>query len=254
MKVIISIITVCYNSGDVLEKTIKSIAEQSYQGIEYLIVDGQSKDNTLSIIQQNEPHISQWISEPDKGLYDAMNKGLQMATGDFVWFVNAGDILPSPSIVEEMMKSYTPDTDILYGDVMMVDDDWKDVGLRSEITPHQLPDNLNWQSLCRGMVVSHQAFLPSRSIAPLYMEGNLSADIDWVIECLKKAKKVTHTHLVLARFQLGGTSRQHHQQSLKDRFTVLQKHYGVIPNWWNHGVILVRAAWFRIIRWGKPTY
>jgi len=254
MNPVISIITVCYNSEKYIESTIKSVLDQSYPNIEYLIIDGASTDKTPEIIQKYASKISHWISEPDKGLYDAMNKGLQLATGDFVWFINAGDVLARPTIVVEMLQVYTAETDILYGEVMMVDEAGTQVGTRSEITPHQLPNDLNWKSLQRGMVVSHQAFLPRRSIAPMYMDSNLAADIDWVIVCLKRAKKVSHTKLILAHFLLGGTSRQRHQESLKNRYTILQKHYGFVGNLFNHSWIVLRAIWFKIKRRGKVTY
>ena len=195
-----------------------------------------------------------WISEADEGLYDAMNKGLKMATGDFVWFMNAGDHCSASDVVEKMMQFYTPETDVLYGEIMMVDDDRNPVGTRSEITPHKLPNPLTWKSNSMGMIVSHQAFLPRLSIAPQYMDGNLAADIDWVIECLKKSRKTTATNLILAHFLLGGTSRQRHTQSLKDRFAVLRMHFGLIPTLWNHFLIVLRAVFHKMKRRGKASY
>ena len=98
----ISIITVCYNSGATIEKTIKSVANQTYADIEYIIVDGNSKDDTLSIIKKHEHKISKWISEPDKGLYDAMNKGIHFATGDVIGVLNSDDILYDNSVLESI--------------------------------------------------------------------------------------------------------------------------------------------------------
>lgn len=100
----ISIITVCYNSDATIEKTILSIAEQTYKEIEYIIVDGNSKDNTVSIIKRYDSVISKWISEPDKGLYDAINKGINLATGDIIGILNSDDTFNSNSVVEEIAK------------------------------------------------------------------------------------------------------------------------------------------------------
>jgi hypothetical protein len=144
--------------------------------------------------------------------------------------------------------------DIYYGDVMMVDEARRPLGLRSEITPHRLPGRLSWRSLNRGMVVSHQAFVPKRDIAPLYMEGNLCADIEWVIECLRRAGVVEHTHLALATFLTGGVSRARHKQSLKDRYRILRKQYGLLPNLFNHVLIVLRGGWHRVRRWGRASY
>jgi glycosyltransferase involved in cell wall biosynthesis len=99
----ISIITVCYNSANTIEKTILSVANQTYKNIEYIIVDGNSKDSTIEIIKRNEDKISKWISEPDKGLYEAMNKGIKMATGDIVGILNSDDTFNSNTVVEEIV-------------------------------------------------------------------------------------------------------------------------------------------------------
>jgi glycosyltransferase involved in cell wall biosynthesis len=98
----ISIITVCYNSATTIEKTILSVANQTYTNIEYIIVDGNSKDDTLAIVKKHEGKISKWISEPDKGLYDAMNKGIAIATGDIIGILNSDDTFNSISVIEQV--------------------------------------------------------------------------------------------------------------------------------------------------------
>lgn len=238
---VISIITVVYNGAALLKGTIDSIQSQTYPNIEYLIVDGGSTDGTLDIIRNHESAITRWISEPDQGLYDAMNKGIKMATGDFLWFMNCGDRIYAEDTVAQMVTQCQADTDILYGEVMLVDEQRQELGTRSECTVQQLPAQLKWQDMAKGMVVCHQGFLPRRKIAPLYMEDNLTADIEWVIQCLKKSKKTTATSLVLATYLTGGISKQHHRQSLKDRYVVLQKHFGFWGNLKNHLLIVLRG-------------
>lgn len=253
-QITISIITVVYNGENLLEGTIQSVLNQSYPNIEYIIVDGKSKDGTLSVINKYADKISHWISESDKGLYDAMNKSLDLVTGDFIWFMNAGDRIFAPDTVEKMVAQYTSETDILYGEVMLVDDARKHIDIRSNLTTQKLPNHLNFNSLQRGMVVCHQGFLPRKSIAKKYMTGNLAADIDWVLECLKQSRKNTNTHLILSEYLQGGVSKQRHQQSLKDRYQILKKHYGFLPNLWNHFWIILRGIWFKISRLGKESY
>lgn len=248
----ITIITIVYNGEALLEDTIKSVINQTYPNIEYLIIDGASKDNTLSIIKKYESKITKWISEPDKGLYDAMNKGIQLATGDFLWFMNCGDHIYAPDTTQKVVDAMDTDTDILYGEVMLVDEDCKPIGTRSQVTVHQLPKTLTWKSMAHGMVVSHQAFLPKRSIAPLYIEGNLTADIEWVIQCLKKSKHPTPTNIILANYLMGGISKQHFQSSISGRYKVLQKHFGFLPNLLNHGYIVVRGVWQKMT--GRAKY
>lgn len=247
---LVSIITVTFNSGHLLEGTIRSVLSQTYPHIEYIIVDGASTDNTPKVIGLGEAindrllhaKIYRWMSEPDAGLYDAMNKGLRLATGDFVWFMNAGDWLFAEDTVEAMMKCASGDTDVLYGEVMLVSETRRHIGTRSQLTTQKLPDSLNWKSLRLGMVVSHQAFVARRAIAPFYSENNLAADIDWVIAVLKKCRKTANTRLILAEFLTGGISKQRHKQSLMDRYAVLKKHYGWLPNLWAHILIILRAA------------
>jgi glycosyltransferase involved in cell wall biosynthesis len=103
-KIKISIITVCYNSDKTLEKTIQSVLRQTYQNVEYIIVDGNSKDNTVSIIKKFSSSITTWVSEPDKGLYDAMNKGIKLSTGDLVGILNSDDIFTDNYVLENISK------------------------------------------------------------------------------------------------------------------------------------------------------
>jgi glycosyltransferase involved in cell wall biosynthesis len=248
---LVTIITVTWNSAHVLEGTIRSVLAQTYPHIEYIVVDGASTDHTEIILHLCESvnnrllngKVFKRVSEPDRGLYDAMNKGLKMASGDFVWFLNAGDQLFEDQTVEKMMLQATPDADVLFGEVMLVSETRRRLGTRSQRTTQKLPETLDWRSLQMGMVVCHQAFIARRNIAPSYIENNLAADIDWVIEVLKKSRKNVHTHLVLAEYLVGGISKQRHRQSLEDRYAVLKKHYGFWPNLWAHVRIVLRAFW-----------
>jgi glycosyltransferase involved in cell wall biosynthesis len=250
----ITIITVVYNGIDLLTGTMQSVFDQTYPNIEYLIIDGNSTDGTQELIKENASKITNWISEPDKGLYDAMNKGLKMATGDFVWFMNAGDRIFAADTVEKMMSFCTSKTDVLYGEVMLVNEKREHLGTRSEVSTQKLPKDLNWRSLKYGMCVCHQAFLPKREIAPLYALDNLSADIEWVIRCLKKAQSTTATNLILAEYLAGGLSKKRHKEGLKGRYTILKKYYGFISNIWNHSIILIRAFFHKLRRLGKTHY
>ncbi|MDV7187788.1 glycosyltransferase family 2 protein [Lutibacter sp. TH_r2] len=103
----ISIITVCYNSATTLEKTIQSVAGQTHANVEYIVVDGNSKDTTVAIIKKNEDVITKWISEPDKGLYDAMNKGIQLATGDLVGILNSDDTFASENVLKKVANFHS---------------------------------------------------------------------------------------------------------------------------------------------------
>ena len=246
---LLTIITITYNAEKYLERTLKSVrtallSTKDAAQIEYLIIDGDSKDDTLKIARQYPEMITKIISEPDRGLYDAMNKGLVLATGKYIWFLNAGDEIYDKNVLFQLFKKLETNADVLYSDAMLVRNDGSEVGLRSKFTPHNLPQDLKWQDFAMGMKVCHQAFITKKNIAPFYDITNLSADIDWEIECLKKAKKIQFLEFTLCRYLLGGLSIKNHKRSLLDRFKVLRKHFGLIPVLWSHVLIFWRGFWF----------
>lgn len=251
---LVTIITVTYNSAHVLEGTMRSVLAQSYPHIEYIIIDGASTDHTAVILglmkNLNERLLNakrlHIVTEPDEGLYDAMNKGLALAQGDFVLFLNAGDRLFSPDTIEKMMEHYTPETDVLYGEVMLVSEARRHLGTRSQLTSRKLPEKLTWRSLLRGMVVSHQAFMARRELAPPYRTDNLTADIDWVIEVLKKSRRTVNTGLIVAEYLVGGLSVKRHRRSLRDRFEVMRHHYGLLPTLLAHVWFALRAPFSKM--------
>jgi hypothetical protein len=192
---LVSVITVVYNGLNLIEKTIHSVVRQTYPNIEYIVIDGGSSDGTVEIIRLYETDICFWISEPDQGIYDAMNKGLATATGDYVWFMNAGDQIYSNDTLEKIFADSTLQpikasvsglcAKIFFGDTMIVNSDYREVGLR-RLRP---PEVLTWKSFKKGMLVCHQAIIVSRHIAePFDPKYRHSADFDWVVRALKKAE------------------------------------------------------------------
>ena len=121
----ISIITVCYNAVSSIQATIESVINQNFENIEYIIIDGGSTDGTIDVIRQYEDKISFWISEPDNGIYDAMNKGIARASGDYVNFMNAGDKLQSDETLAKIFNKYKNNADIIYGDTYYIYNDYK---------------------------------------------------------------------------------------------------------------------------------
>ncbi|WP_205195396.1 glycosyltransferase family 2 protein [Chitinophaga sp. Cy-1792] len=237
---VISIITVCYNAEKFIEKTIESVLAQSYPHIEHIIVDGASKDGTMNIVNRYRSQIATVISEKDKGLYDAMNKGLRAATGDYVYFLNADDLLHDKDVLKNTFAT-CPDADTYYGEAMFLSEEGAALGLRSEQTPHKVPEILTWKSLQHGMVVSHQAFIVKRSISPEYdLNYKVCADIDWMIKVLQRATVNCNTHQVIAGFRVGGTSKQHQRLAWKERYKILDHYYGKVPNFLHHLYIAAR--------------
>ena len=242
----ISIITVVYNGEKVLERTIKSIRNQTFSDIEYIIIDGNSKDGTKAIIEKYKSEISQWISEPDKGLYDAMNKGLRLAKGEYVIFLNAGDQFQEKTTVEQVFRNPVI-ADVYYGETMMVNDANEDIGLRRL----KAPEVLSWESLINGMLVCHQSFIMRREIAPEYnLSYKIAADYEWMLQCLKRSKIIINTHQIIARFLDGGMNKSNIQTALKERFGVMVKHFGFFRTAAMHVLIGFRFSWF-LLRKGR---
>jgi len=244
----LSVITVVYNNVRDIERTIKSVIGQTYPHIEYILVDGHSTDGTVDVIKRYADRIAYWVSEPDNGIYDAMNKGLDRATGTYVLFMNSGDEIYAPDTVEQVFAS-APDADIYYGETEMFDENWESLGLRR----HAIPEQFNWRSFRFGMNISHQAIYIRRTIAGRYdTRYRLSSDIDWVIQAAKKANKIVNTQRLIAKYLVGGMSKKHHWQSLKERFRIFTKYYGLLPNILNHLLIAVNLAVY-YLRHGKAN-
>lgn len=236
-----SIITVTYNAGKVLEDTIQSVIFQTYRNIEYIIVDGGSKDNTLEIVNKYHNRISIVVSEPDKGLYDAMNKGIRLATGDYLCFLNAGDELHENEILQRMVHTLKGKElpDVIYGETAIVDEEGHFLHMRRLSTP----DKLNWKSFKQGMLVCHQAFFARRELATdnLYdLQYRFSADFDWCIRIMKKAKCLHNTRLTIIDYLNEGMTTRNHKASLKERFRIMAKHYGWISTLAHHGWFVIR--------------
>ncbi|MES1225885.1 MAG: glycosyltransferase family 2 protein [Bacteroidota bacterium] len=120
----VSIVTVCYNSAQTIEDTIRSVLEQKYPEIEYIIIDGGSRDTTLEIVNRYKDRITKVVSEPDKGIYDAINKGIRLATGDIVGVLNSDDFYTDRDVIAEVVKLFTEkQSDCIYGDLQYVDRD-----------------------------------------------------------------------------------------------------------------------------------
>jgi len=237
---ILSVVTIVYNSVKDIERTILSVINQTYQNIEYIIVDGLSTDGTLEIIHKYKNRIARIISEKDEGIYDAMNKGLAAAKGDYVIFMNSGDEFFDPATVAAVFSS-ADDADIYYGETEMIDANGRNLGQRR----HKAPKKFNWRSFKYGMSVSHQAIYIKRSLAEPYdRQYELSADIDWILRIAKKAKTIVNVNRYVAKYLVGGMSKKKHRQSLVERFRIMKKHYGLLPTVFNHGVIAFNLGWY----------
>lgn len=253
-----SIITCTYNASEVLQRTLDSVMSQTWGQIEHIIVDGASKDSTMAMAEayrrrsaeEETEHDIIIKSEPDRGLYDAMNKGLQLATGDYVVFLNAGDVLPTDETLENISNDVNERSDgrlpaVLYGDTNIVDNNGE------LLRPRRLvpPDDLSWRSFRHGMLVCHQAFYVSTDIAkaePYNLKYRFSADVDWCIRVMKRAEKeglpLLRLPEVVVNYLDGGMTNKNHRASLIERFNVMSHHYGLMSTILMHIWFVARAV------------
>lgn len=236
-----TIITVTYNAAKTIEGTIQSVITQSYKNIEYIIVDGASKDSTMSIVNRYRDRIDKIVSEPDKGLYDAMNKAIALATGDYLCFLNAGDELHEDDTILLMVHSITSHRmpDVLYGETAIVDHQGHFIRMRRL----SAPEVLDWKSFKKGMLVCHQAFFPRRDLVEPYdLKYRFSSDFDWCIKILKKSRHIHNTHLTIIDYLNEGMTTRNHQASLNERFNIMCKHYGYLSTILMHAWFTVRSV------------
>ncbi|RYE32849.1 MAG: glycosyltransferase [Sphingobacteriaceae bacterium] len=239
-KPLLSVITVVFNNEKDIERTMLSVLNQTYQNIEYLIIDGKSTDKTVKIIQNYQDRLAVFISEKDNGIYEAMNKGLAKASGDYVIFMNSGDEFYEKDTVKTVFAS-APDADIYYGETEMLGQNLENLGQRR----HKVPANFTWRDFKYGMSVSHQAIFIRRKLVENYdLQYQLSSDIDWILSAAKKARKIVNVHLYVAKYLVGGQSKKRHLQSLQERFAIMRKHYGLLPTVFNHVIIAFNLAWY----------
>ena len=235
----LSVITVVYNDVKGIERTMLSVLNQTYPNIEYIPIDGLSTDGTLDIIKKYTDRIK-LTSEKDAGIYDAMNKGLAIATGDYVLFMNSGDEIYAPDPVTKVFATAN-EADIYYGETEMINDRGESLGQRR----HKTPDSFTLKSFKYGMSISHQAIYIRRSLTePFDRKYSLSADIDWILNAAKKAKVIVNTHQYVAKYLVGGMSKKKHRQSLMERFEIMKKYYGLVPTVFNHFVIAFNLGWY----------
>lgn len=253
-----TVITITYNAQQVLDRTLQSVLHQTYEDVEHLIIDGASKDNTLAIAeaykQQSDDsgcgHKVIIKSEPDHGIYDAMNKGLSQAMGDYVVFMNAGDFFPSADTLEQIVRrcklNEQPSEElpaVLYGNTDIVDNN----GCYLRPRRLQPPAVLTWRSFRHGMLVCHQAFYARIDIAkntPFDLRYRYSADVDWCIRVMQEGERASlplyNINMVVANYTEEGATTVHHRASLRERFHVMCRHYGYVSTIAMHCWFVVR--------------
>lgn len=250
-----TIVTCIYNAANACRRTFDSVIAQTYPYVEHLIIDGNSKDGTLPLAwdyqEENAAreslHDISITSEPDRGLYDAMNKGIGKATGDYILFLNAGDTFPNPDTLEQIANGIGDGEQlpaVLYGDTDIVDEQGKFIRHR-RLSP---PEELSWHSFKQGMLVCHQAFYARTDIAkqvPFDLKYRFSADVDWCIRIMKEAEKrelpLKNIGMVVANYLDEGMTTNNHKASLMERFQLMSRHYGFFTTLSMHFWFVLRS-------------
>lgn len=239
MHPLFSIITVCYNADATIGRTMESVAAQGFDDYEHIIVDGASKDGTLDKVRMLSTSRTRVISEPDSGIYDAMNKGLDRAGGKYLIFLNAGDRFHSSDSLQHIADGAVNNNfpGIIYGQTDLVDNDGRRIGPRHLTAPPQL----TYKSFAQGMMVCHQAFVVLARIAmPYNTRYRYSADYEWCIRCLQHSRSNHYLPEVLVDYLSEGVTTVHRRRSLMERFNIMCRYYGTISTILRHIKFLPR--------------
>ena len=242
---LLSIITVAFRNLEGIVKTHASLAHLAQVediSFEWIVVDGGSNDGTREYLENlNGIYNLHFVSEPDNGIYDAMNKGIRLATGDYLCFLNAGDSFHEDDTLQQMVHTLTGSElpDVLYGETALVDKEGHFVRMRRL----SAPETLTWKSFKQGMLVCHQAFFAKRALAePYNLKYRFSADFDWCIRIMKKAQTLHNTHLTIIDYLDEGMTTRNREASLKERFRIMAQHYGWISTAAYHAWFVLRAV------------
>jgi glycosyltransferase involved in cell wall biosynthesis len=211
-KPLITVVTVVYNGAEYLEDTIKSVIEQAYDNVEYIIVDGGSTDGTLDIIKKYEDAIDYWVSEPDKGIYDAMNKGVDLGSGDWINFMNADDYFINNNAIN---KINFRECDFVYGNILLKDKDYV-ISSGKEITL----DDLKFKGICHQSVfVKKTVFVRLGSFNLAYA---VAADYDFFVRVFKSAFVKKYINTNIAYMRMGGVSDSGYIKSLDEKLSIIK--------------------------------
>jgi glycosyltransferase involved in cell wall biosynthesis len=230
-----SIITVCYNAEDCIEGTIKSVLHQSYKNIEYIIIDGGSTDNTLKIIKKYEGKINIIVSEPDRGIYNAMNKGQKLAKGEYLNFLNAGDTFSKKNTLSIVNENIKNETKIISGDFNLISTNNKPRIIKTK--------KITWKYFKKDFYACHQAIFIHSSIVSFYdVNYKIKADYKWVLDALSKTEEgsVVKIHQPLVNYDANGFSSQNSFNNLNELMRLHKNYFGTLQLLLNLDVYVFR--------------
>lgn len=216
----ISVVTVCYNVVGSIEETMLSVLNQTYDNVEYIVIDGGSTDGTVDIVRKYSDRLAYWVSEPDKGIYDAMNKGIAAATGDYINFMNAGDSFTDNDVIKQVVEQIPNDADVVYGDVIQM---YR--GKMLYLRPADLSKIYEYQPFC------HQSTLvKTRLMQKMRFDTSfrILGDYNFFYQCYLNGMHFYYIPVAISRYNsTEGLSTDSLKESLLEKFKV----WGIEGNW-----------------------
>lgn len=216
---VITVVTVVLNAAEHLSRTISSVLEQTWDGVELIIIDGGSTDGTVSVIKDHVKDIDRWSSEPDRGIYDAMNKGIDRATGEWIIFLNAGDEFADAQVLSRLIPELRDDIDVLYG--------------RHE-EPYgnkysRKPPLGNMKDLWKGMVFCHQSMLVRTTLMKRFkfdIQNSIAADFEFIASLQAEQRRFHSVDIIISRVLSDGYSSSNNLAMIREQWLISKRYFG----------------------------
>jgi glycosyltransferase involved in cell wall biosynthesis len=238
----LTVVTVTFNAENALERTIQSVISQTlFSEIEYIVIDGGSKDKTLEIIKKYQNYLAYWVSEKDKGIYDAMNKGIGKASGEWINFMNAGDVFVDEEVVENVMKQSIGNADIVYGDYIIVYQTFK----KKIYAPNRLENAFDLY-----MPLNHQSTFIKTEVAkthPYSLDYRIGSDYEQILSFFVAGKVFKHLAIFIAAFADGGLSSTNKIIYHQEQYKIAQK-YGLSISENRLKKVILREKFLNLLR------
>jgi glycosyltransferase involved in cell wall biosynthesis len=234
-----SIITVCYNAAQCIGPTIDSLTRQTWPHIEYIVVDGQSKDGTQDIVRSHGSRVTTFVSEPDKGIYDAMNKGIALAQGDVLFFLNADDAFCDPGVLMDVGRAFDadPGLDVVYGNVVHT--------IGKGPSQRRVTHSFHWitsRNIYFGDLCHQALFVRKRvfdRVGGFDLGYPINADYDWVLRIFHSGVKSLYIDRDVCDFAEGGFHMQHPEQQTRERLAIKHKYHTPLRTWLGYWALRV---------------
>ena len=228
MATTFSIITVCYNAAKCIEPTIASLSAQTWPSIDFVVVDGNSKDGTQAIVRRHAERVSTFVSEPDQGIFDAMNKGTRLAKGDVLFFLNADDAFCDPTVLADVARAFEadPSLDLVFGNVIHTNGQGAFQGRRRHSFHWINERNIYFGDLCHQAVFARRQLF--ERVGGFDLRYPINADYDWLQQVFQSGARYRYIDRDICTFAEGGFHMQNPEKLHRERWSIKCKYH---PAW-----------------------